>query len=289
MTSTHLMGIILKGLWSVKNKILILGNGYIANKLQQQWGCPIYDRRILSYQDAVDAYEKHKPNVLINCIGYVGARNVDDCELDVEKCLLANTMVPIWLGELAFRQAFKLVHISSGCIYHYDYKKNKPLTEKDVPDYYKLFYSRTKIYSEAVLDPLSKRCNVLITRIRVPLDDQPHPRNVLTKLIKYKSVIDIPNSITYIPDFIKALEHLIKINAKGTFNCTNKGGLRYPLLMDIYKKHVPNFDYTLLPLKNLKLDRTNLVLSVSKLEKTGFKVRNIKDILKECVENYVKY
>jgi len=269
--------------------MLILGNGYIAGKLQEKWDCPIYDKRILSYQDAELAFKRHGPRVLINCIGHTGARNVDDCELDVDKCILANTMVPVWLGELAYRNPVKLVHISSGCIYHYDYNGQKPLTEKDVPDYYKLFYSRTKIYAEAVLGPLSQRCDILIARVRIPLDNAPSPRNILDKLIKYKTVIDIPNSVTYIPDFIKALEHLLQINARGLFNLTNKGGLRYPDLLDIYKKHVPDFEYKLLPLKNLKLDRTNLVLSVRKLENTGFKVRPIKDVLKECVEQYVKY
>jgi 3,5-epimerase/4-reductase len=273
----------------MKNNILILGNGYIANKLQKQWGAPIYDKRILNYQDAARMFQKHKPRVLVNCIGHTGAHNVDDCELDVDKCILANTMVPVWLGELSFRNPVKLVHISSGCIYHYDYSKKKLITEEDVPDYYNLFYSRTKIYAEGVLNALSQRSNILIARIRIPLDTCPHPRNILSKLIKYKSVIDIPNSITYIPDFIRALEHLIKINAKGIFNLTNKGGLRYPALMDVYKKFVPDFKYTILPLKDLKLDRTNLVLSVSKLEKTGFKVRKIKDVLEECVEQYVKY
>ncbi len=273
----------------MKNKILILGNGYIASKLLKQWDCPVYDKKILSYQDAVSMFQKHKPHVLINCIGHTGARNVDDCELDWDKCLLANTMVPIWLGELAFRNPVKLVHISSGCIYHYDYNKQRPITEDDEPDYYNLFYSRTKIYAEGVLNALSHRCNVLIVRIRVPLDNTPHPRNILTKLIKYRTIIDIPNSITYIPDFIRALEHLLKINAKGLFNLTNKGGLRYPALMEVYKEFVPDFKYTILPLKKLKLNRTNLLLSVRKLEKTGFKVRNIKDVLQECIEQYVKY
>ena len=87
--------------------------------------CPVYEGRILSYQDALAAFEKHKPTVIVNCIGYTGARNVDDCELDVDKSMLANTMVPIWLGELVFRNPVKLVHISSGCIYHYDYSKQK--------------------------------------------------------------------------------------------------------------------------------------------------------------------
>ncbi len=273
----------------MKNKILILGNGYIAHRLQKHWGAPIYDKKILNYQDAVLVFNKYKPRVLVNCIGHVGKRNVDDCELDVDKCLLANTMVPIWLGELAFRNPVKLVHISSGCVYHYDYSGQSPITEEEAPDYYNLFYSRTKIYAEGVLNALSQRSNILIVRIRVPLDTTPHPRNLLTKLIQYKTIIDIPNSITYIPDFIRALGHLLKINAKGIFNVTNKGALRYPALMDVYKKFIPDFEYQIIPLKDLKLERTNLVLSVRKLEKTGFKVRKIKDVLQECVEEYVNW
>jgi len=273
----------------MKNKILILGNGYIANKLQKKWGCALYDKKILSYQDADLMFRRYKPDVLVNCIGHTGASNVDDCEFEPEKCLMANTMVPIWLGEVAFRNPVKLVHISSGCIYHYDHSKQNPITEGAMPDYYKLFYSRTKIYAEEILEPLSRRCNVLIIRIRIPLDNYPNPRNILNKLIRYKTVIDVPNSVTYFPDFIKALEHLLKINAKGIFNVTNKGGLRYPDLLDVYKKFVPGFEYKILPLKKLKLDRTNLILSVRKLEKTGFKVRNIKDVLEECVEQFVKY
>ena len=57
----------------------------------------------------------------------------------------------------------------------------------------------------------------------------------------------------------------------------------------IYEKLVPDFEYKVMPLKSLKLDRTNLILSVRKLENTGFKVRKIKDILEECVEQYVKH
>lgn len=272
----------------MKSKILILGNGYIANRLQGAWKCTLEDKKILSYQDALDIYQKHRPKIIVNCIGFTGARNVDDCELEPEKCMLANTTVPMWLGEIAFRNPVKLIHVSSGCIYHYDYKKDKPLTEEIVPDYYTLFYSRTKIYSEEILLPLSKRCNVLIVRVRIPLDNKPHPRNILNKLIKYKTLIDIPNAVTYLPDFIKALEHLVKIDARGLFNLVNKGGLRYPELMEVYKKYVPDFNYTVLPLKNLKLDRTNMLLSTRKLEKTGFKVRSIEDVFEECIKGYVK-
>ncbi|MCX5704292.1 MAG: hypothetical protein NT066_07390, partial [Candidatus Omnitrophica bacterium] len=187
------------------------------------------------------------------------------------------------------RNKIKFIHISSGCIYHYDYSKDKPIKEEKIPDFFDLYYSRTKIYTERALDTLSHRYGVLILRPRIPLDDRPHPRNILTKLINYKEVIDLPNSLTYIPDFIRALEHLIRVDARGIYNVVNKGALRYRELLDVYKEYVPDFKYKVIDFKKLNLVRTNLILSTGKLEKSGFKVKNIHEVLKECVENYLKY
>jgi len=78
-------------------------------------------------------------------------------------------------------------------------------------------------------------------------------------------------------------------NAKGIYNCTLKGGLRYIHLMKMYQKYQPNFKFKMIELKQLNLVRSNLILSTRKLEKTGFNVRRPKDILEECVRSYVKY
>jgi len=69
----------------------------------------------------------------------------------------------------------------------------------------------------------------------------------------------------------------------------NKGGLRYPDFLDVYKRYMPDFKYKVIAEKELNLVRTNLVLSVKKLEKTGFKVRRIKEVLEECVKEYVAH
>ena len=158
-------------------------------------------RKIHSFKDAQDIVDTERPAVIINCIGYTGERNVDDCENQKNKTMEANTVVPLVLGEVAARNNVKLVHISSGCIYRYDYATQRPITEDDPPDYYDLFYSRTKIYAEKALAFMAKKYNVLIARIRIPLDNRPHPRNILTKLLGFDRVIDVPNSLTYIPDF----------------------------------------------------------------------------------------
>ena len=272
----------------MKYKMLVLGNGFMGAKIAKELECDICDKRILSLADAQAVIDQYKPDKIINCIGHTGAHNVDDCEIDKDKTLMANTFVPIILAEVAIRNKIKLVHISSGCIYNFDYKKQKPIVEEDVPDFFGLYYSRTKIYAERALEVLSRRNNILILRIRIPLDNRPNPKNILDKLIKYGKVIDLPNSVTYVPDFMKMLRHLIKIDATGIYNAVNKYGLRYPELMDIYKKYVPGFKYEVIDYAELGLIRTNLVMSVKKLEKTGFTVRDIHEVLEECVREYIK-
>jgi 3,5-epimerase/4-reductase len=270
------------------DKILILGRGFIGERLRESFNCHIADKKIYTFGDAEGVVKKFKPKIIINCIGYIG-RNVDECEKDKDKTIIANTFIPIILAEVALRNKIKLVHISSGCIYKFDYKKDRPITEEEIPDFFDLFYSRSKIYSERALEVLCNKYNVLIVRIRVPLDNRPHSRNLLTKLINYKKVINIPNSITYIPDFIKALRYLIRINAKGIYNVVNKEPLKYSQLMEVYKKYVGDFEFEVIDFKKLNLTRTNLILSTQKLERSGFKVRNIHKILDECVRDYLRY
>lgn len=272
----------------MRNNILIFGRGFIGTRLQEELNCELSDTRIYSYKDAEKEVRKFNPEVIINCIGHIGT-NIDECERDLDKTLIANTFVPIILAEAALRNNIKFIHISSGCIYHYDYSKDAPIDEDKLPDFFELFYSRAKIYSEQALSIVSKKYPILIIRIRLPLDNRPHPRNILTKLINYKKIIDIPNSVTYIPDFISALLHLIKIDAQGIYNVVNKGRLRYPELMEVYKKHSLDFKYEIIEYKKLNSVRTNLILSTEKLEKIGFKVRDIHEVLEECVKEYLKY
>jgi dTDP-4-dehydrorhamnose reductase len=272
----------------MNKRILIFGKGYFGRRLQEGLNCPITGKRIRSLRDAQKEIDKYKPEIIINCIGRIG-RNVDDCEKNPDEALFANSFVPIILAEVAIRNKLKLIHVSTGCIYHFNYKNSRPIKEQDLPDFFDLFYSRSKIYSERALEILSRQFNILIVRPRVPLDNRPNPKNLLTKLLRFKAVIGLPNSVTYIPDFVKTIKHLIKKDVRGIYNVVNKGALRYPQILDVYKKYVPDFKYKVIDFKKLKLVRTNLILSVKKLEDTGFKVKNINEVLKECVENYLKY
>ena len=272
----------------MNKKVLILGRGFIGKELQKELGCRIDSSKIKCFSDAGKLIKKYHPKIIINCIGITGRRNVDDCELEKDVTLLANSFVPIILAEVALRNKIKLVHISSGCIFNFNYKTGLPVKENRDGYFLKLFHSRSKIYADRALEVLAKDYNILIARIRIPLLNAKHPKNVLDKLIKYKKVIDVPNSVTYIPDFVRAIKHLIKIDARGVYNVVNKGGMRYPELMKVYQKYVPEFKFKVIALNKLGLVRTNLILSINKLEKTGFKVRSINSVLEECVKGYLE-
>ena len=273
----------------MNKRILILGKGFIGETLQKEFGCRISGAPIRSFADAERLAGKYNPEIIINCIGATGRNNVDDCELDKDATLFANSFLPLILAEVCLRRGIKLVQISSGCIFEFDYKNGRPITEKKPPDFFGLFYSRSKIYSDLALEALSRKFDILVIRLRIPLSDRPHPKNLLDKLIRYRRVITLKNSVTYIPDFARALRHLLKVDARGIYNVVNKGGLSYPRLMEVYKKYQPGFDYQKVDFRKLGLTRTNLLLSARKLEKSGFKVRNINAVLEECVKEYLKY
>jgi len=278
----------------MQNKdILVLGNGFIGTRFKEYYGCQNeYTPRIEKYKDIADllntyTYAGINKKVIINCIGSVGHSNTDDCEYDIDKTLFANTYIPILLTEYCRRNKIKLVHISSGCLFGDN--TFQAIDEDRKPDFYQLFYSRTKMYSENALKDSLKENNTLVIRIRIPLDNKPNKRNLLDKLIKYKKVIDIANSITYIPDMLKIVNQLIDKDEHGVFNVVNKGALRYKNLLDEYKKRVSGFEYEIKLYDQLiKTPRTNLILSVEKLESVGIQVRHINSLLEECIKEYTK-
>ncbi|MBU1146788.1 MAG: sugar nucleotide-binding protein, partial [Candidatus Omnitrophica bacterium] len=170
----------------MNKNILILGKGFIGERLQKELDCRIDGSMINCFSQAEMLIKKYSPKIIINCIGITGRRNVDDCELEKDATLLANSFVPLILAEVCLRKKIKFIHISSGCIFNYDYKKDKPIRENSQDYFFKLFYSRSKIYAERNLEALARDYNILITRIRIPLINARHPKNVLDKLIKYK-------------------------------------------------------------------------------------------------------
>lgn len=285
-------------------KYLILGNGFIGNKFQEYFNnleeiggkeeeSVIGQRRINSIKDIYLELATYKPEIILNCIGKTGKPNIDWCESNREITFFSNVTVPTLLAEVCKDVGIYLVHIGSGCIYEGLGKNNNGFTEKDKPNFKDSFYSRSKIFSEQILNNYD---NILILRIRMPIDSKPSDRNLITKLVRYKEVIgDIPNSITYLLDLMKVSKELMDRKESGIYNVVNDGTITHREILELYKEIVnPTFKLPkfigLEELKKLTLaGRSNCTLSTEKLYQKGIKIRDVKDALKECLQEYRKY
>ena len=256
-------------------KIAILGNGYLGNRIGDINGWKVFGHRINSYRDLERFYLRYKPKVIVNAIGFTGTPNVDDCEVHIDETLKANTQLAIYFAELAFRYDVHIVHFSSGCIYKDTTRWHK---ESDIADYDGLLYARSKIYAEEMLKyALRQGRKISLCRIRIPIDTRSSPKNVINKLIRYKTIIDIPNSVTYVPMFADMLKFIVEKKAYGIFHTVNEGSLRYPEMMD---KVRPEFKYKVVTPEQIHLKRTNLRLLPDNLKKLGYKVMTVKEMLK---------
>src|SRR6185437_11177549 len=97
-----------------------------------------------------------------------------------------------------------LLHIGSGCVFYGESPDPKGWKEYDFANPIS-YYSKCKYAADLMLGTLP---NVGVARIRVPLDDQPYPGNIIDKLAAYPKIIDVENSLTVILDMIKVFYQL---------------------------------------------------------------------------------
>lgn len=268
-------------------KYLILGNGYIGNKFNEYLEDTIICKeRINSIRDVLNQINVYDPDIIINCIGKTGRPNVDWCELNKEETFFSNVTIPMLIAEACKYTDKYMVHIGSGCIYEGN-NGGDGYYEDDEPNFRGSFYSRTKIYSEQILKDYN---NILIIRIRMPIDNKPSPRNLIDKLINYKQVINVPNSITYIPDLMKIAKELMDKKERGIFNVVNEGPITHKQILELYKDIVdqkfkmPEF----IPIEKLNTlaQRSNCILNIRKLKETGIKVRSSLNAVESCMKGY---
>ena len=270
-------------------KYLIFGNGYLGNKFNEFLEeSTLSEARINSVEDVKTEIQKHNPEFIINCAGKTGKPNVDWCEENKIETLEGNILVPTYMAIACKQLNKKMVNIGSGCIY-YGIQEGQSFTEEDVPNFEGSYYSRTKLISEKILSDF----NVLMIRLRMPIDGHPGPRNLLTKLLGYKQIVNIPNSITVIPDLLSITKQLMDKNQTGIFNVVNKNPITHGDLLKIYEE-ISNkkLNYELIDPNSLDqitlAGRSNCVLSTEKLEKLGIIVPETKEALKKCITQYVE-
>jgi dTDP-4-dehydrorhamnose reductase len=264
------------------NNIFVLGKGFISDHLNYP---KILDR--ITIYNIEEIILKYKPNILINCIGRTGTPNIDWCEIHKEETEYANTTLPILLANYCNLHKIHLIHVGSGCIFygnsdHLDYKWN----EQDIPNP-KSFYSKSKYNCDKIISILS---NVSILRIRMPISRKNNSRNLLNKLKNYNKLIDIPNSVTFMDDFVNAVKIVIDKQLFGIYNIVNPGALSAAQIMQEYKKYNPNYNFSIITedeLNNITLSiRSNCILDTNKAQNAGIILNNSQDLLSLYMKDF---
>ena len=267
----------------MKVKYLIIGNGYLGNKFLKYFNdSTMCNQRIESFDDAINAIKEHNPEVLINCAGATGRPNIDWCEDHKEETFLSNVILPLNLAKACKETKIRMVHLGSGCVYTGD-NEGKGFREIDRPNFGGSFYSLTKALSEQLLLDY----DVLQLRLRMPIDSEMGPRNFITKILNYKKIIDVKNSMTFVEDLLRVSKLLIESNKTGVFNVANPGPMSHTEILDLYKKYRdPNFKYEVISVEELnkmtKAGRSNCILNTEKLEKE-IKIPQLKKRIEEML------
>jgi len=304
------------------NNILVWGNGFIGNHLKYD---KIQDRATVNQGDIKTILKAYNPTIIINCIGFTGRPNIDQCETEKEKTLITNTVIPTIIASECDKLGIHMIHIGSGCIWngpsphrycslcnikvsnedefklhcmmsHSDknlmdmkkYLNDYGWNENDPPNPVS-FYSETKTACDFAIKSLS---NVAILRIRMPISDQNSSRNFISKIRNYKQVIDIPNSATFVDDLVGCIDWAIENKKTGIYNVVNPEPITAAQVMKEYQKYIPDHKFEIITGTQLdqitKARRSNCILDGSKLRSEGFIMRSTKEALEETMKQYIE-
>jgi 3,5-epimerase/4-reductase len=257
--------------------------------------------RVDNINDITNEIDTIKPSHVISFIGRthgithgVNFNTIDYLEQEgkLVENIRDNLFSPFVLAQICNSRNIHYTYLGTGCIFKYD--ENHPyeeevngFNEEDTPNFVGSSYSVVKGFTDMMMHMYP---NVLNLRIRMPITGTNNSRNFITKIINYKKICSIKNSMTVLPELLPLVIEMMKMNKTGTINLTNPGLISHNEILEMYKEIVdPNFSWDNFSHDEqrtiLKADRSNNYMDTTKLESL-FNVNNIKDAIRKCLEEY---
>jgi dTDP-4-dehydrorhamnose reductase len=285
---------------------LLGGSGYVGSAYQtllQRKGLAFRNLRRADFdytdQAALTALlRREKPEFLINAAGYTGKPNVDACELHKTECLFGNGVLPGRIAQACTDAGVPWGHVSSGCIYTGSRPDGTGFTETDMPNFtFRTnncsFYSGTKALGEEVL---AGRTDVYIWRLRIPFNEIDNPRNYLTKLIRYNTLLDAANSISQLEEFVAATFACWEKRVPfGIYNVTNPGEVTTREVVELIRKTgVSHKDFKFFADEAefmrtaAKTPRSNCTMTSAKLAATGIRMTEVHEAIERDLRRWVQ-
>lgn len=227
--------------------------------------------------------ERIKPHCVINTAGVTGVPNVDWCEDHKQETIRANIIGALNLADITYMLGIHMIHMGTGCVYEYDNEHpmygDRGFTEEDVPNFHGSFYSHTKCMLD---DLLNYYPNVLNLRLRMPIASDLHPRSFITKITRYKKVVNIPNSMSILDDLLPLIPRMADRRLTGKYNFVNPGVISHNEILKLYQQYIDSeFQWVNFSIEEqnsiLKAKRSNNFLDTTKLTKEFPELRSIKE------------
>lgn len=246
-----------------------------------------------NYEECLKEISDIRPDSVISFIGRTHGENIptiDYLELPgkLHENMRDNFIAPRNLAEMCWTLSIHFVYLGTGCIYTYTADK-KIFTEEDIPNFFGSSYSIMKGYTD---QELRRYATTLQLRIRMPISRYSNPRNLINKLISYKNICSIENSMTVLDDMMPIIDTMIEQRTTGTFNLTNPGTINHVNILEQYKQyHDSSHSWTDVSyeeqMKHIKSHRSNNELSTIKLnnycKKNNLELLPIRESFSRCI------
>ena len=286
--------------------LLLGGSGYVGQAYQRLFARKNLSFRNLARRDLdytrpevlAPFLRELRPEFVVNAAGYTGKPNVDACELHRADCLDGNAVLPGRIAQACTAAGIPWGHVSSGCIYSGTRPDGSGFREDDVPNFcfrtnHCSFYSGTKALGEEIL---AGTPNVYLWRLRIPFNEVDSPRNYLTKLMRYDSLLEATNSISQLDEFVAGTFACWEKRVPfGTYNVTNPGHVTTREVVAMIKqsgvctkdfKFFANEDDFMH--KAAKTPRSNCVMDSSKLASVGIHLTEVHEAVTRALREWRK-
>jgi len=288
-------------------KILIFGgNGWIGTKVYnilQNQGYEVYKSKFRA--EDIESIEKEIDQIenITHIMSFIGRTHgvyegqiigtIDYLEKPDKliENVSDNLFGPVSLSLLCRTKNIHFTYLGTGCIFNYDNfhlygEEINGFTEESLPNFFGSSYSVVKGYTDQIMHLFED--SVLNVRIRMPITDEVHPRNFITKITGYKQICSIPNSMSVLNELLPIMINLSLNNKTGTINLTNPGLISHNEILDMYKEIVdPSFQWENFSIEEqdqiLASKRSNNFLDTSRLELETNQVKNIKDSVRDML------
>ena len=212
-----------------------IGGHFEAELKRQGWEVVQAVSRADCRDDVMDEIIKEKPSNLVSLIGRThgpGFGTIDYLEQPgkLQENIRDNLYGPLVLAEAARDTGRHLLYMGTGCIF--TGSTDELFTEEAVPNFFGSAYSTVKGFTDQLMVSYP---NVLNVRIRMPIHSQDNPRNFITKIIQYKKINSIPNSMTVLDDIIPLLVNAMERKIAGTLNAVNPGVIAHSEILRMYR------------------------------------------------------